>query len=142
MLRPRLILLSLLLVAGTTWTPSAFAQNRYSPVRGPISPWMDIFQRKPGPLDNYHSYVRPELQLQRTLNLQDNALAQNANGIQVLGQRVENGQREIQVRPTGTNSVYMEYSHYYPMRGGNVAARSRPASRGMTPSSGTRYLAR
>jgi len=139
MVRSRLILLSLL-VASTVWTPSAFAQARYYPSRGPISPWMNIFQRKPGPLDNYHSYVQPDLQLQRTINQQNDALMQHSRGLQSLGQQVENDQREV--RPTGTGSVFMEYSHYYPMKGEHAMhsmGRPRPASRGVGPSSGTRY---
>ena len=142
MIRPRLFLLTLLLVVGAIWTPSAFAQTRYGTVRGPISPWMDLFQRNPGPLDNYHSYVKPEIQLQRTITQQNNALMQNAAGIQVLGQQMENGQKESQVRPTGTGSVYMDYSHYYPMKGGNMMSRPRSTSRGAAPSSGTRFIGR
>ena len=37
-------------------------------------------------------------------------------------EQMENGQKEIQVHPTGTGSVFMQYSHYYPMRGGGIAA--------------------
>jgi hypothetical protein len=135
MVRSRLILLSVL-VAGTVCTSSAFAQARYFPSRGPISPWMNIFQRKPGPLDNYHSYVQPDLQLQRTINQQNESLMQHSRGLQVLGQEMANDQRERQVRPTGTGSVFMEYSHYYPMKGGRAMGHA-PHSR--TPSAGTRY---
>ena len=138
MIRQRLILLSMLLVVGTVWTPVAFAQ-RYTPIRGPISPWMDIFQRKPGPLDNYHSYVQPEIQLQRTVNQQNNALTQNALGIQSLGQQVEDAQKESPVHPTGAGSVFMEYSHYYPTKGGRATARSHSMPRGAMQSSGTRF---
>jgi len=139
MIRPRLILLSLLLVGGTVWTPSVFAQPRYFPNRGPISPWMNMWQRQPGPLDNYHTYVQPEMQLQGVVSQQHNALMRNATGIQDLGEQMENGQKEIPVHPTGTGSVFMQYSHYYPTRGGGIAAHSRSMSRGVAPSSGTQY---
>jgi len=138
MIRPKLILLPLLLVVGTIWTSSAFAQARSNSIRGPISPWMDIFQRKPGPLDNYHSYVRPEIQLQRQVDQQNSALTQNALGLQSLGQQMQNGQKESQVNPTGTGSVFMSYSHYYPMKGGGAAAHPRSMSRGAASSSGGR----
>jgi hypothetical protein len=124
MIRARLIFPTVLLVVGVLWTSTAFAQNRYGSSRA-FSPWMNMFQRYPGTLDNYHSFVKPDLELQRTLSQQNNALMQNAAGIQMLGQQVQNGQ----VRPTGTGSVFMEYSHYYPSRGGNNMARPRSRSR-------------
>ena len=139
MIRQRLILLSLLLVVGTVWTPVAFAQH-YTPVRGPISPWMDIFQREPGTLGNYHSYVKPEIQLQRTVDQQNNDLTRNALGIQSLGQQMGDAQKESQVHPTGAGSVFMDYSHYYPTKGGSATARPRSMSRGVMPSSGTRFV--
>jgi hypothetical protein len=138
MSRPRLILLSLLLVVGAVWTPSAFAQPRYYPNRGPISPWMNMWQKKPGPLDNYHTYVQPEMQLRKELNRQNNALLQNASGIRSLGQQMESGQKEIPVHPTGTGSVFMHYSHYYPMKGEGASAPSHSSSRSVTHSSGSR----
>jgi hypothetical protein len=139
MTRSRLILLSLVVATGTTWTSSAFAQARYYPTQGPISPWMNMWQRKPGPLDNYHTYVQPDLQLQRVVSQQHNSLMQNAAGIQYLGNQMQNGQKEIPVRPTGTNSVYMDLSHYYPTRGGGAAMHAHPMHRAPGPSSGTQY---
>ena len=47
MIRPRVLLLSLLLVLGTTWLSAAFAQTSYGSARGPISPWMDLFSGNP-----------------------------------------------------------------------------------------------
>jgi hypothetical protein len=103
---------------------------------------MNIFQRKPGPLDNYHSYVQPDLQLQRAMVQQNDATMQNARGIHFLGQQMENAQRESQIPPTGMGSVFMQYSHYYPMNQGHgmhAMAHPHPASHGAAPSSGTRY---
>ena len=141
MIRSRLMVVSLLLVVGAVWTPSVNAQvGGYYPSRGPISPWMNMWIRKPGPLDNYHTYVQPAMQLQRTIGQQNNALMQNALGIQSLGQQMDG-----QVRPTGTGSVFMEYSHYYPMKGGHAMARPQSTSHGAastshvaTPSVGAR----
>ena len=140
MIRLRFTLLTLMLVVGAMGTPSAFAQSRYTPTRGPISPWMDMFQRHPGPLDNYHSYVKPEMQAQNQFNQQQNALAQNAAGVQVLGQQMADAKKESQVNPTGTGSVFMDYSHYYPAKGGRAATRPHAQSRGAAPSSGTRMM--
>jgi hypothetical protein len=138
MIRSKAILLGLF-VMGTLWTPLAFGQTGYYPPRGPISPWMNIFQRKPGPLDNYHSYVQPDLRMQAEFNRQNNALLRNAQGLQFLGQQMETAQRETQVRPTGTGSVFMEYSHYYPTKGVRTPLSARGQFRGMAPSTGTWY---
>lgn len=126
---------TVLVVGGMVSAPTAFAQPRYYPQNGPISPWMNIFQRQPGPLDNYHSYVRPEFQLRNTLGLQNAALQQQAAGLQAVGQNQQAGQ----IAATGTGSVYMNLSHYYPALGGwGSSARSRGPSRGAAPASSGR----
>jgi hypothetical protein len=140
MIRSRLILLSLTLAVGALWASSAYAQPRYYPTQGPISPWMNMWQRKPGPLDNYHTYVQPEMQLQGVVSQQHKALMRNATGIQTLGEAMEGANRQDQVRATGTGSVFMEYSHYYPMGARGSMGRSRSLSmHRIMPSSGTRY---
>jgi hypothetical protein len=131
MTRSKLVLLSLVVATAASWTSSAFAQTRYYPTRGPISPWMNMWQRKPGPLDNYHTYVQPDIQLQRVISQQQNSLTQNAAGLQSLDTQMQNGQRDLRVVPTGTGSTFMELSHYYPTRGGSaVRARSMPRTPG------------
>jgi hypothetical protein len=126
MTRTKLALFSLVLVLGASAAPSALAQVRYYPTSGPISPWMNMWQRKPGPLDNYHQYVQPEMHLQGVISQQHNALSRNTAGIQVLGEQIGKN-REIPVQPTGTGSVFMQYSHYFPMgRGAFGHARSAP----------------
>jgi hypothetical protein len=134
MIRPRLMLVSLLWVAGTLWASSAFAQITYSPPRGPISPWMNMFQKRPGPLDNYNSYVRPSMELQRQVIQQNADSMQNAAGIQALGQQMQSAQKGAQVAPTGVGSVFMDFSHYYPTKGGRAAA-ARPQQTVRPPSS-------
>jgi hypothetical protein len=141
MIRPRLIALGVLLVfGGSAWSPSAFAQPRYYPRSGAVSPWMSMFQRNPGPLDNYHSYVQPQIQLQNTLGQQNAALQQQSTRLQSLGQQLSESEQEGPIHPTGAGSVFMNYSHYYTTKGGNMGVRSRSASHAtMPPSSGTRY---
>jgi hypothetical protein len=117
-------------VGGLVSAPAALAQPRYYPQNGPISPWMNIFQRQPGPLDNYHSYVRPEFQLRNTLGMQNAALQQQAAGLQLVGQNQQAGQ----IAATGTGSVFMNLSHYYPSLGGWASsARSRGSSGAAVP---------
>jgi hypothetical protein len=124
-----------LVVGGFASASPALAQPRYYPPNGPISPWMNLFQRQPGPLDNYHSYVRPELQLRNTLGLQNTALQQQAAGLRLLGE----GQQAGQIPATGTASVFMNFSHYYPTMGGWAsAARLHTPSRAAVPTSSRR----
>jgi hypothetical protein len=137
MTRTKLALFSLVLALGASMAPSAFAQVHYYPTSGPISPWMNMWQRKPGPLDNYHQYVQPDLRLQGVISQQHNALSRNTAGIQVLGEQIGKN-REILVQPTGTGSVFMEYSHYFPTgRGGVGHAHSAP--RAAHPSAVAKY---
>jgi hypothetical protein len=127
------LLLSLVVLGGLA--SPALAQPRYYPPNGPISPWMNLFQRQPGPLDNYHSYVRPELQLRNTLGQQNAALQQQSAGLRLLGESQQAGQ----IPATGTASVFMNFSHYYPTMGGFAAStRLRGPARAAAPASSHR----
>jgi hypothetical protein len=126
MIRRRLMRFCLALVIVGICVPNVFAQTGY-PGSGPISPWMNMFQRHPGPLDNYHSFVQPNLELQKTLTQQNAAIQGQQSQLQHLGQRMSEGQQEVAIPPTGTGSVFMDYSHFYP-KNGVAAAAQRPAS--------------
>jgi hypothetical protein len=134
MVQRRLISVGLLLIAyGVVWTPAAFAQlGSYStyPTGGTISPWMNMFQKNPGPFDNYNSYVRPQLQLQKTLAQQNMAIQQQGRNLQSLGAQMVENDRENRIPVTGTGSVFMSYSHYYQGKGGGGSS----ASTARTPS--------
>jgi hypothetical protein len=133
MMRRSLIPLCFALVIAGVCVPSLFAQMGYYSENGTISPWMNMFQRHPGPLDNYHSFVQPQMQLQRTLALQGAALQRHRTEIQSLGQAMSESQHEGGIPPTGTGSVFMDYSHYY--SGGGSASSSRRAGQRLTRSS-------
>jgi hypothetical protein len=75
-------------------------------VNPPLSPWLYLNQKQPGPVDNYHMYVLPQQQLQSTLQSQQGYSAQrghvrrhrpasddSATGIQCT--RLANGYRGI-----------------------------------------------
>ncbi len=86
----------------------------YRPGRPTISPYMNLYRANPGPVDNYHLYVRPQQQLLNTLQWQDQALQQQGAHLQSLRQEVSGfGQRRI-ATPTGIGAGFMNYSHYYP----------------------------
>jgi len=93
-------------------TSSAQAQG-YQPNGPMISPWMNLFQRNTGPVDNYHMYVRPQIQLQDTLRQQNARIQQQSAGLQSVGQQLQEVEQQHTVPHTGTGSVFMDYSHYY-----------------------------
>jgi hypothetical protein len=86
---------------------------RYQPARPTISPYLNLFRRDVGPLPNYYSLVRPQLnqiefnKRQQVTNAQQQAqIQQNARNIVGISESV--------AAPTGTASVYRNYGHYYP----------------------------
>jgi hypothetical protein len=119
-----------LVILGIGSTPSAFAQLGYNYPAGTFSPWMNMFQRQPGPLDNYHSYVQPAMQLQKTVAQQNAALQQQNRNLQALNRQVWENDRDNSIPVTGTGSVFMSYSHYYSGRGAGGGS----ASSARTPS--------
>ncbi|MEN6457944.1 MAG: hypothetical protein ABFC63_03375 [Thermoguttaceae bacterium] len=114
------VVLSLVQVAG--------AQMPGDPANRPtLSPWFGLYQKNGGPLDNYHMFVRPRLQLNNTLRQQQDAIGRNDAGIHTLDQEMTRYQEQAGVRPTGSSSVFMYYSHYYP-RGQAVSGWASPAA--------------
>ena len=96
--------------------PPAEAQ-RGSPYGVPsptFSPWLNLYRSDPGPLGTYHTYVRPEQELYGTLRRQDAGLQRQRASIRSLQEQTFQRERAGTVRPTGTGSVFMNYSHYYP----------------------------
>jgi hypothetical protein len=90
--------------------------------RPPLSPWFGLYQRNGGPLDNYHTFVQPRIQLDNTLQGHQAAIQRNNAGVTSLGRELSQFTEQDQVHPTGTNSVFMHYSHYYPAQGGGGRA--------------------
>jgi hypothetical protein len=111
----------------------ALGQGLYRPATPTLSPWFDLYNRNTGPLDNYHQFVRPEINLRSTLKQTDARLHLQGAGLQALGAEVAQGTQQQGVRPTGAASVFMNYSHYYPSQGapaGLPGAARRPAGQG------------
>jgi len=107
---------------------SARAQATDSLYRPTLSPWFGLYQRNGGPIDNYHMFVRPQMDLQNTIQQQQNAIQRNAAGINSLGQDVTQMQEHGTMKPTGTGSGFMNYSHYYPASRGGRAPQTQAAS--------------
>ena len=93
------------------------------PRRSSFSPYLDLYRRDSGVLDNYHQFVRPEIQLRKTLDQQRRAISRQGRGLRTLGRDFGQFQRQSMARPTGTSSVFMNYSHFFPSAG--VAGRRR-----------------
>lgn len=125
----RLQVIVALLIGGASVLSGEPAGAQYRPR---ISPWLELGRRDAGPLGPYLSNVRPRQQLARTLRQQQGAIRQQNAGLRSLGQQFSRFEREGPVRPTGTSSVFMEYSHYYQFGGSSGRRRSVPVRRPST----------
>ncbi len=106
---------------------AAHAQRGYTPYRRPtLSPWLNLYRRDSGPLDSYHMFVRPEIRLRETLQRQQANIRRQGAGLNSLGQQMTRYEREGPVRPTGTGSTFMNYSHFFPVRGAAASRSFRP----------------
>ncbi len=118
MVRFTLLLTAGLILCLATAAEAQRGSSRYNiPRRPTFSPWMDLFSQETGPLDNYHSFVRPKQRLYNTLGNQNYQLHRQGRSIRNLGQQVTRLERPTTVRPTGTGSSNMNLAHYYPMHG-------------------------
>ena len=97
--------------------------RQYPGPRPTVSPYLNLLRGNAGPVPNYHTLVRPQLQQQainqqqQAINLQQQSLAQaNQQGLQ----QVQQGLLEIrrpQASPTGTSGGFMNFSHFYSFSG-------------------------
>ena len=81
-------LASFVLATATIYCQSAAAQY-YTPQTPAISPWMGLWQKNTGALDNYHSFVLPQMQLDQTLQMQNAALVRQQAGLQGLNNALQ-----------------------------------------------------
>jgi hypothetical protein len=121
-----------LLTVGVVLAYASLAQGQGGePASRPmLSPWFSLYQKNGGLLDNYHMFVRPRFQVNNALQQQQDAIQRNDSGIHSLGQEMTRVQEQALVRPTGSGSVFMSYSHYYPSQGsGGQSATSQGGQR-------------
>ncbi len=112
-------LATVLLTCGAICSHSASAQSpmSYEPQSPTVSPWLGLWRQNTGALDNYHTFVQPQMELNRTLQMQNSALTRQAAGLQSLHNEIMQPQgNQSGMMPTGQGSTFMNYSHYY---GGN-----------------------
>jgi hypothetical protein len=90
---------------------------RYQPSRPTISPYLNLLRQYTGPLPNYHSLVRPQIQQLNNNQQQQYQLQQQRTAIQTNNQQLLRI-GEAAAAPTGSGAVFRNYSHYYPALGG------------------------
>ncbi len=117
----RIQLAATLLIAGLlfSWGRPVQAQG-YVPQRPVFSPYLNLYNRDSGILNNYFTYVRPRQQLQTALERQQANIQRQRASIQQHNQAIRGLQYQVSelnrrtgVRPTGTGSWFNNYSHYY-----------------------------
>lgn len=94
------------------------ASAQYVPPGGsPIPLELQYFRPNQGVLDNYNQFVAPRYQLQNQLQTLDREQRTN---FKALEKKIQDSDqlREPQAAATGTAAGFMNYSHYYGMRGG------------------------
>ena len=112
MTRSSIMLAVIFLASGTIFSQSAAAQ--YTPQRSTVSPWMGLWQRNTGAMDNYHTFVQPQMELNKTLQVQGSALNRQETGLQDLNYEMMQPQgNRSTMTPTGQGATFMSYSHYY-----------------------------
>jgi hypothetical protein len=113
-------------IAVSSGQPAEAQFPGYRPARPTLSPYFDLYRRDSGALGPYHSDFRPRQEFRRAIQQQGASLQQQYATISSLDRRMSLVERPPQaVRPTGTGSVFMNYSHYYPTSGRSGSSGSR-----------------
>ena len=88
--------------------------SRYEPAYGPtISPYLQYSRPGIGVVNNYYNFVRPRVQLRSSLRMQERQIDRLNREVQQQA-RTASQIRDSGVAPTGINSRYMNFLHYYP----------------------------
>jgi hypothetical protein len=87
--------------------------------RPTLSPYLNLLRNDGddlGGLPNYHTFVRPMLQQQRTNRSTSRQIQGLSQEVQAVNRQLAYQSSESSVlRPTGHQTVFMNFSHYYPM---------------------------
>lgn len=82
-----------------------------------LSPYFGLYNRNASPVGNYHGFVRPRQEVYRSFQQQNRINQRQSANVRALGQQVLSMRQSETLRPTGTGSTFMNYSHYYNFRG-------------------------
>ena len=93
----------------------AFAQVGGPIAGGPLSPWLNLYNRSPGPVDNYHMYVQPALQLQNTIQAQQMGIRRNAEAMSSVSDQFTSQADAYYATasPTGNGAGFMNQGRYF-----------------------------
>jgi hypothetical protein len=85
------------------------------PFGTPVSPWMNLYQRHGGPLDNYHMFVQPAEQQQNAFQNLQYGVQHNANSLNsVADQFTSQSQAYFATgSPTGVSAGFMNHGRYF-----------------------------
>jgi hypothetical protein len=110
------LLIGLLATDARAQRPGQTPPARYQPSRPTVSPYLNLFRQNEGPLPNYHSLVRPQLQnienerRQQAINIQQQTEIRTLNrGLSRIAQPA--------AASTGGGGTFRNFSHYYPSMG-------------------------
>jgi hypothetical protein len=103
------------LCAGLLLSSAALAQGGpargpYTPVRPPISPYMNFFRPDVGGVPSYYMFVRPRIDIQQRFQQVDQDLGT------LEGQLQRRGPARPGVGQPSTAATFMNYSHFYPAK--------------------------
>ena len=116
-------LIAILAISGFVFAAAqqAAAQNpkqkysrRYQPNKPTLSPYLNYFRLNTGVLPNYQQFVRPQINLQKTLQQQQAQIRSGQNSLKDLNSKVEQRFSKPTVSPTGHGATFRNYSHYFP----------------------------
>lgn len=110
------LLVTVVLSAGRECWAQSFGQGSATfPPSPTLSPYLGLLRRGDGVLPNYHQFVRPQLQVRRSLAAQNRSLQLQRAGLTSLNRRLNAFQSQAS-RPaaTGSSAGFFRYSHFYP----------------------------
>ena len=138
---PILFAIAVLAISTTSAMP-IFAQgvgavpSPYGPP--PFSPWLNLYQKQGGPLDPYHMFVQPNLQLNNALQYQQADIQRNAAALGTVSDRVMSQMEAANAspEPTGMNAGFLNHGIYFNTHRRNGLGAGVPGASGAVPSRG------
>jgi len=95
----------------------AMSESVSAQTRPPISPWLSMFNNSRGNvLDNYHTYVMPQMQIQQEFAQQERQMRQQQMQQRSLEGQIDKVLNPPKKRPSYSSSNgagYRQYLHYY-----------------------------
>ena len=81
----------------------------------PLSPWLNLYQKQGGPVDNYHMFVQPDLQLRNTLQSQHLGIQRNAAAVGAVVNSLTTQAEAFNAaaEPTGSGASFLNHGAYF-----------------------------